>query len=762
MSGSILGAAVKRAEDPRFLRGEGTYIPNHLVDGAHYLVPVRSSIPHGRLNGVDTSFAADMPGVVAVYTAADLELNPTSPGVRGVDRGFSRPPIAIDAVRFAGEVVAVVVAETERQGVDAAGMVFADIDPLPVVTSVRAALAPDAPVLHPEAGSNVALSHAAEPVPGLFDGADRVIRTTIENQRVAAVPLETNSALAIPHDDRLEIRVGSQNIFGHRIVISKGLGIDRDTLHAIVPDMGGGFGAKFYSYPEQIIAGAVALQLGVPVRWHESRRDNMVGMTQGRAQEIDVEMGVRSDGTVVGLRIDVIQDVGAYPLFGAYLPTWTVLMASGPYAIPQIEAGFTSIVTNTTPVHAYRGAGRPEATHLLERTLDIVAAELGLDPAEVRRRNFISPDQFPYATPTGAEYDTGDYERALDMALDAVGYADLRHEQAARRNSGDARQLGIGISSYVEITAPEGSPQEWAEVEIDDEGGATIRVGTSGHGQGHETAFAQLVSGLTNIPMERIAFVQGDTDKVARGAGTGGSRSLQLGGSAVYRATEQVVAKARRIVADRLEAAEEDIVVTEDGRLGVAGVPDSGMSWGEVAAIAAEPDALSEEEPGLAATLVFEQGYATFPFGTHVSVVEVDTVTGDVKLVRHVAVDDCGTVLNPLLVAGQVHGGFAQGAGQALWEHVRYDEDGNPLSGNLTSYLIPTAGSLPFVERHVMETATPYNPLGAKGIGEAATIGSTPAIHNAVIDALAPFGVRHIDMPLTAARVWEAIRASTK
>ncbi len=760
MSGSILGAAVKRAEDPRFIRGRGSYIPNHHVAGAVFLVPVRSPIPHGRLNGVDTSFAETMPGVLGVFTAADLDVRPPSPGVREVDRAFSRPPLATDTVRFAGELVAVVVAETERQAVDAAGMVFADIDPLPPVTSVSHALAPNAPIVHEVVGSNVAMAVESEAPEDLFAGAERRVRTTIHNQRLAAVPMEANSALAIPHDDRLEIRVGSQNVFGHRAVIARSLGMEREAVHAVVPDMGGGFGAKFYAYPEQILVGAVARKLGVPVRWHETRRDNLIGMTHGRAQDIEVEAGVRSDGRIVGLRVHVIQDVGAYPLFGAYLPEWTRLMAVGPYAIPKVHATSQSVVTNTTPVHAYRGAGRPEATHFLERLMDLIAAEVGVDPVEVRRRNLLTRDQFPYATPTGTEYDSGDYSRALDLALETAGYDDLRAEQARRRDAGEPIQLGIGLSCYVEITAPEGNPQEWGEVEIDEAGVATIRVGTSGHGQGHETAFAQLVSSLTNIPMERVAFVQGDTDRVARGAGTGGSRSLQLGGSAIYRATEDVVAKAKGIVAGHVEAAVEDIVLTDDGRLGVAGVPDTNMTWGEVAAIAMDPDGLSEEEPGLAAAVVFEQGQPTFPFGTHISVVEVDTTTGDVRLVRHIAVDDCGTVLNPLLVAGQVHGGFAQGAGQALWEQVQYDEDGNPLSGNLTSYLIPTAGSLPLVERGIVETPTPYNPLGAKGIGEAATIGSTPAIHNAVMDALAPYGIRHIDMPLTPSRVWQAINES--
>jgi carbon-monoxide dehydrogenase large subunit len=759
MSGSILGASVRRVEDPRFIRGRGSYIPNHDVEGAVYLAAVRSQIPHGRLIGVDTSMATSMPGVVAVFTAADLDVSPTSPGVRGVDRGFSRPPLAIDTVRFAGEIVAVVVADSERAATDAAAMVFADIDPLPAVVTTSAALAADAPVLHPAVGTNVAYVGGGDPGGGhgVLDGADSVVELTIVNQRLAAVPMENNAALAIPHDDRLEVRLGSQNVFGHRIGLSRALGIEREELHVVVPDMGGGFGAKYYLYPEQVLCGAVAMKLGVPVRWHETRSENLVGMTQGRAQEINVQAAVQRDGEVTGLRLDIVQDAGAYPVFGAFLPQWTALMSVGPYAIPQVHVSYRSVVTNTTPIHAYRGAGRPEATHLLERTMDAVAGALGLDPVDVRRRNLLAADDFPYRTPTEAEYDSGDFHGALDLALDAAGYDELRAEQRRRREAGNALQLGIGVSCYVEITAPEANPGEWGEVEIDEQGGATVRVGTSGHGQGHETAFAQIVSAHTGIPMDQIAFVQGDTDKVARGAGTGGSRSLQLGGSAIFRAAEDVVAKAKRIVADHLEAAVEDVVLVESGGLGVAGVPDSAMPWGEIAALAADPEGFAEEEPGLAAAVVFEQGFATFPFGTHVSVAEIDTTTGDVRLLRHVAVDDCGTLLNPMLVAGQVHGGFAQGAGQALWEHVRYDDDGNPLSGNLTSYLIPTAASLPFVERVVMETPTPHNPLGAKGIGEAATIGSTPAIHNAVLDAVAHLGVTHIDMPLTPGRVWEAI-----
>ncbi|CAN5343464.1 MAG: xanthine dehydrogenase family protein molybdopterin-binding subunit [Acidimicrobiia bacterium] len=755
MAGSILGAAVKRAEDPRFVRGRGTFIPNQVVEGALSMVPIRSQIAHGRIVSIDTSFALPMPGVVGVYTAVDIDLPVSAPGATGVPGAFGRPPIAIDTVRFAGEIVALVVAETERQAVDAASAVYVDIDPLPVITDPVAALQPDAPLLFPEAGTNVCLSGGDEPDPGFFDGCEVRVTANIVNQRVAAVPLETGSALAVPDGDRLHLSVGSQNVFSHRNAISRATGFDRDRLHAMVPDMGGGFGAKFYVYPEQTLTAKLAIDLGRPVRWHESRRDNLVAMTQGRGQRIEVELGADASGRVLAIRMRILQEAGAYPLFGAYLPTWTRLMATGVYAIERLEGSWQSVVTNTTPIHAYRGAGRPEATHAIERAMDVLAAQLGIDPVELRRRNYLDPGVFPYTTPSGAVYDSGDYQRNLDTALDLAGYGRLRTEQSRRRADGDPVRLGIGVATYVEITAGD-DQKEWAGVEVHDDGSATARVGTSGHGQGHETAFAQLLCGLTGIPMERISVLQADSDIIARGWGTGASRSLQLGGTAVMEAGGQVLAKARRIVADHLEAAVEDIVVLPDERLGVSGVPAAALTWAEVARIAAElPD-----DPGLAAELIHDQGHATFPFGTHVSVVEVDTVTGTVRLVRHIAVDDCGVVLNPLLVAGQVHGGFAQGAGQALWEQVLYDEDGNPLTGSLVSYLIPTAASLPFVERGVTVTPTPYNALGVKGIGEAATIGSTPAIHNAVIDALSDLGITHIDMPLTGHRVWEALRSA--
>ncbi len=763
MPGSILGAAVRRTEDPRFIRGEGGYLPNRVIDGALFMVPVRAGIPHGHLGGVDVSMASDLPGVVGIFTAADLDLAVAASGARGVAPEFGRPPLAMDTVRFSGEIVAVVVATSERSAFDAATMVFPDIDPLPAVSDAYRAMQPDAPILHPEAGTNVALAvgiEAGADDAGFFAEADVVVRTRIANQRLAPVPLETNSALAVPTEDGLDLWVGSQNVFAHRNAISRAIGLDRNRIHAMVADMGGGFGAKFYVYPEQVIVAALAMRLDTPVRWHESRRDNLAAMTHGRAQTLDVEIGATGEGRITGLRVRAVQDVGAYPLFGARLPEWTRLMAPGVYDIPKVDFGWRSVVTNTNPVHAYRGAGRPEATHAIERIMDMLAAELHLDPVELRRRNFIGPDRFPHTTATGAEYDSGNYEAALDRALETAGIDELRADQQRRRREGARFQLGVGVACYVEVTAPDGY-HEWSGVEVHEDGMVTVRVGTSGHGQGHETAFAQVASSLLNIDIDLITVVQADTAVIPRGAGTGGSRSLQLAGSAVLQATGKVVAKARRVVAGHLEAAYDDIVVFDDGRVGVAGVPDTGLTWSQVATLAADPAAVPEGEPtGLAADLVFDQGHPTFPFGTHVAVVEVDTETGAVRLLRHIACDDCGTVVNPLLVAGQVHGGVAQGVGQALYEQFHYDEDANPLSGTLASYLIPTAESMPSIERTWTVTPTPYNPLGAKGIGEAATIGSTPAVHNAVVDALSHLGVRHLDMPLTPWNVWEAIRTT--
>jgi aerobic carbon-monoxide dehydrogenase large subunit len=759
MPGSILGASVKRVEDPRFITGQGRYLGNLPFEGAAWAAFVRSPVAHGRVVSIDAADARSAPGVIGVFTAPDLDLRPIAPAVADLDDSAGRPPIALDTVRFVGEIVAVVVAETERQAVDAADLAWVDIDPLPAVASTAAAETEGAPLLFPSLGSNVVVDHRATG-PDPLDGAEVVVEGEFHNQRLMAIPLEPNGAVASWDGERLDVWAGSQNVFGPRFHIARCLGIDRALVRVRVPDVGGGFGAKIMTAPEQIVVAALARALGRPVRWQERRTENMLTMTHGRSQRQRIRLGAHRDGTLVGMDVELIQDVGAYIYFGAEISEWTELMAAGPYRVPAISVARRSVLTNTTPIHAYRGAGRPEATAMVERAMDMLAGELGMDPAELRRRNLLRPDEFPHVTATGARYDSGDYHTALDRALELTGYGDVRAEQDARRQAGDRRQLGVGISTYVEVTAPE-ARKEWGAVEVHPDGTVTARTGVSPHGQGHETSFAQIVSGLLGIPLDRIRLEWGDTDTIARGSGTMGSRSMQLGGTAVLRAGEGVLEKAREIVAHLAEAAKDDVVLFEDGRIGVAGVPDTGRTWAEVATAAADPAMLPDGmDPGLSVENVIAQEGATYPFGAHVTVVEVDTETGDVTLLRHVAVDDCGVIFNRLLVDGQVHGGVAQGVGQALFEQVLYDEGANPLTANLTTYLLPTATTMPsFVVDHT-ETPTPENPLGAKGIGESGTIGSTPAVQNAVIDALSHLGVRHVDMPLTAWRVWEAIRAA--
>ncbi len=729
------------------------------ADNALHLRSVRSPIPHGTLNSVDTTDAAQMPGVVAVLTAADFDLPPNRP-TRPADLATSRPLIATEKVRFVGEIVAVVVAENPVAAADAADLVWADIDPLEAAPTIEHALAAT-DLLYPEIGTNVVHEDGDPADPDFFTDADVVVEGRFYNQRLAAVPLETSNALAVPESDgTLTAWVSSQNVFGPRNTIAKALGMDRSEVRGRVTDMGGGFGAKFYNYPEQILAAELARRYGRPVRWSETRTENMVAMTHGRAQHQRVTIGAKNDGTITGLRVHVDQDVGAYPTFGVYIPVWTRLMASGVYKIPKIEFYYRDIVTNTMSIHAYRGAARPEAAALLERILDMLADRLDFDPAELRRRNFVAPHEFPYTTPVGARYDSGEYEKALDAALGIAGYDALRAEQARRRTAGDSKLLGIGISSYVEITAPDGQ-EEWGAAEVHDDGTVTVRVGTSSHGQGHETAFAQVAAAQFKIPYTDVTVIFGDTRLIERGEGTGGSRSLQLGGGAVQEASEKVVVRAKHIAAAHLEASVDDIVVFDGGKVGVKGVPDTGLTWAELVRLSHEEVHMSgEAEGGLAEETVFQQGDATYPFGTHISVVEVDTETGAVQLLRHIAVDDAGEILNRYLMDGQVHGGIAQGAGQALLEEFKYDEWANPLTGNLVSYLIPMSVNLPLFEIAHTVTPTPHNAMGVKGIGEAATIGSTPAIQNAVIDAVRHLGIEHIDMPLTSARVWEAINAA--
>ncbi len=760
MPGSILGNRVVRKEDPKFLTTGGVYLDDldaPELAGAAYVAYVRSPVAHGTITSIDSSEALALPGVIKVFTGTDLGLEPLP---SAFNPGVSRPLLAIERVRYVGEPIAAVVAETRFGAADAAHAVLVDIDPLDACTDPEAAMT--SPVqLFEGAPGNVVFDTMALGMPDVTGDeffADCEVTATgrFVNQRVAPCPLEVRSSAAVWIGDRLHQWISTQHAQGVKEQFVAGNGVEADQVRVITPDVGGGFGAKITTYPEEIVLGPIAKRLGRAVRWQETRSESMMGLGHGRAQVQHVTIGGRRDGTVTHYRLQVIQDSGAFCDMGAILaPFMTRPMSSGVYAIPNIECRTTSVVTNTTPTTAYRGAGRPEATAAIERAMDIFAAEIGKDPADVRRTNLIAPFLEPHTTAIDQTYDVGDYVGALDRALETAGYQELRAEQARRRESGDPVQLGIGISTYVEITGGVPPMGEAAKIEVRDDGRAIIYTGTSPHGQGHDTAWSMIANAKTGIPMDRIELVWGDTDLVPAGGGTMGSRSLQHGGAAVDKAAGELVDMAREVAARELEADVADVQLDVDrGAFHVAGTPAVTKSWADLATAAVEGG-----QPLLIDTR-FEAGGPSFPFGAHVAVVEVDTETGRVRHTRHVAVDDAGRVLNPLLLEGQVHGGVAQGAAQALMEEVRYDDDGNPVTSNLADYAMISAAELPSFEIVHMETPTPLNPLGAKGIGESGTIGSTPAVQSAVVDALAHLGVRHVDMPATPERVWQAIAAA--
>ena len=550
----------------------------------------------------------------------------------------------------------------------------------------------------------------------------------------------------------LTVWLSTQNAQISRSILAGALGIDPAAIRVITPDVGGGFGAKVGLDRDGITVAWAAGRAG-PVRWTETRRENLLGMTHGRAQQQAITLGGTQDGHLLAYRLEIIQDTGAYPRMSGFLPGLTSLMAVGPYEIPHVETAFRVVVTNTTPVSAYRGAGRPEATAAIERAVDLFAAEIGMDPAEVRRRNLIPAGSFPYTTASGATYDSGDYVRALDAVLAGAGYAALREEQARRRERGSVLQLGLGLASYVEITAADAAAGETARLVVHGDGSATVYTGSSAHGQGHHTAWAMLVQAELGIPMASVTVIHGDTEAIPEGVGTYASRSLQLGGVAVHMAALDVKEQARQVAANLLEASEADLELdAQTGIWAVRGDPATGQTWADVAGHAGPG--------GLAAAVEYTGGRPTFPFGTHLAVAEVDTETGKARLVRLVTVDDAGTVVNPVLAEGQRHGGIAQGVAQALLEEMVYDPDGNPLTSTLADYAMISAAELPSFELLPSETPTDINPLGAKGIGEAGTIGAAPATQNAVIDAVSHLGVRHIDMPATPARIWAAISAA--
>lgn len=751
--GSILGNAVTRKEDPGLLTGSNDYVDDLDIESAQ-IVFVRSTMAHASLLEVDTSEAVNMPGVLAVYTSDNLGMDAINQS-EFMDPSMNRPPLAVGRVRFVGDIVAAIVAESHSQAVDAAEQVIVDYDPLPANADIEAALGDGADILWEGAESNVCFAIGNEyDGPDVNEGADAVVSQRIVTQRLAGVPMEPNGCVAIPEGDSMTFYASTQTAHGLRDGLAPSIGLDPENLRVVAPWVGGGFGPKAGLYIEHILCAKAAQELNTPVKWTEQRGENMLAMAQGRAMVMNAELGVNNDGSIVGLKARVVADAGAYPAIGAILPMLTMQLSQAVYNIPAIDFFAQSVVTNTTFIGAYRGAGRPEATQMVERILDKAANAIGMDPAELRRKNYLQPDAFPLTTLVGANYDSGEYERSLDAVLEASGYADLRAEQARRRESDDPKLLGIGVSSYVEVTAPIGLHVEYGSCEINDDGSATIKVGTSSHGQGHDTAFSMIVNDVLGIPMDEVNHVDADTEEVARGAGTLGSRSLQAGGSAIYEASQVVLEKGKQLAASLLEASAEDIVVGE-GALQVAGVPAKSISWADLASAAVE----QEIEGGLAHELDFDGSDATYPFGSHVAVVEIDRETGHVDLLRHIAVDDCGTILNPMLVNGQQHGGIAQGIAQALWEHVQYDEDANPVTASLMDYLMPSAAELPSFEVSNTETASPRNPLGAKGIGESGTIGSTPAVHNAVCDAVAHLGVEHVDMPCTPQAVWQALQS---
>ena len=758
--GSILGNRVLRKEDPKFLTTGGEYVDDllnepRLVGGLH-VTYARSSAAHARINSIDISEAEAMPGVVAVFTAASLELQPVPAAFNPM---VARTLLASDKVRYVGEPIVAIVTETREQGEDAAEAIIVDYDYLEAFVDLETSMASSTHI-YESAGSNVVFDTTALGIPentgdAYFEGCEVIVKGRFLNQRVAPCPLEVRGAAAVWGDDgRLTQWLSTQHAQGAVAPIAAANGVAETQVHILTPDVGGGFGAKIGAYPEELLLGVIAKKVGRAVKWRETRSESMVALGHGRAQLQYITLGGTKAGKVTHYQLWAIQDSGGFADMGTILaPFMTRPMSSGVYAIPNIECRTTSVVTNTTPVVAYRGAGRPEATAAIERAMDLYAFEIGMDPAEVRRINLIPKFLEPHTTVVGQTYDVGDYETALDKALQVAGYTELRAEQAKRRARGDAKQLGIGVSVYVEITGGVGNGES-AKVEVLDDGRAVVYTGTSPHGQGHDTAWSMLVQEQTGIPMDKIELVWGDTDLVPIGTGTMGSRSLQQGGNAVFAVAGELVNKAKSVAARILEVSEADVVLDKDrGAFHVVGTPAVTKTWADLAIAEKSTGGLNHND-------VINVSGATFPFGAHVAVVEVDTETGKVRHIAHTACDDAGKVLNPLLLEGQIHGGVAQGAAQALLEEVMYDADANPITSNLADYGFISAAELPSVTVVHMETPTPINLLGAKGIGESGTIGSTPALQSAVVDAVSHLGVRNIEMPCTAERVWQAIQAA--
>ncbi|MEW6209722.1 MAG: glyceraldehyde dehydrogenase subunit alpha [Acidobacteriota bacterium] len=784
MASKYVGKRVKRTEDPRLIQGLGHYVDDIKLPDTLHVAFLRSIHAHARITDIDVSEARNAPGVVAVYTGADVadRIGPVPcagalPDLRVPDyRALAR-----DKVYFVGQPVAAVVATDRYAARDAVDLIMCEYEELPAVVDVEEA-ARGGPVIYEEYGDNIAyrLTSGEGDIDAAMAAADRVVSQRIVHQRLAPIAMEPRGVLAryLPGEQELTLWSSTQIPHLLRTQVALMLGIPENKLRVIAPEVGGGFGSKLNVYAEEALLGWISMQHGKPVKWIETRRENIQATIHGRGQVGYVEVGCKNDGTITGLRYNVFADMGAYhQLLTPAIPTLTGLMLSGCYKIPAIQMNVTAVFTNKMSTDAYRGAGRPEATYVIERAMDIVAAELGMDTTEVRRKNFPAPDEFPFKTATGLFYDSGNYAGALDKALEKAGYKQLREEQKKARDEG--RLIGIGVSTYVEICAlgpsqamPAGG-WESATVRIEPTCKVTVLTGASPHGQGQETSFAQLVAEELGVDLNDVTVIHGDTSIVQYGIGTFGSRATAVGGTAVYNAVQSLKEKASKIAANIMgvDAAavtfSEGVFSAEAAAAATAG--DGTLAEGAPRSVTIQEVALAAHlarqipagmEPGLSATNFFEPSNFTFPFGTHIAVVEVDRETGEIKFLRYVAVDDCGKVINPMLVEGQIHGGIVQALGQALYEEVVYDEQGQLVTGTLMDYAVPKAAHAPRFELDSTETPSPVNPMGVKGVGEAGTIGATPAIVNAVVDALSPFGVRHLDMPIRPEAVWRIVNKS--
>jgi carbon-monoxide dehydrogenase large subunit len=757
----LVGAKVKRREDPRLICGRGQYVDDISLPSTLHVAILRSPYAHAKIKSVETETARQHPGVVAVIVGAEIKDEVGTLPVSGGNETLRVPKhyvLAVDKVCYVGEGVAAVVAEDRYTARDALDLIRVEYEPLPVVSDPEKALAPGAPVIHSEWPDNVAFRSDQKQgnLTKAFKEAHKVVKQRLVHQRLAPIAIETRGVLAHYLSSDKELTVWSSTQIPHMLKshLSQMLKLPENQVRVVAPEVGGGFGSKLNVYAEEGLLGYLALKLNRPVKWSEGRGENIQATIHGRGQVGEVEMAVKKDGTILGLRYKVIADIGAYhQLFTPAIPPFTGLMLSGCYKIPAISMELTAAFTNKMSTDAYRGAGRPEATYVIERMIDRVAHELGIDPVKVRTKNFVKPAEFPFQTATGLAYDSGNYQRALNKALKLANYEKLRRDQKRLRSQG--RYLGIGLSTYVEICAmgPKGM-WEYGKVEVESNGKVKVLSGASPHGQGQETSFAQIVADELGVGLDDITVVHGDTSAVPKGIGTFGSRATAVGGIAIYQAAGKVKEKARELASHLLEVDSDDLNFSE-GRFSVKGVPKKGLTIQQIAQEARLPKNLPKDmDPGLAAESQFEPSNFTFPFGTHVCLVEVEPQTGRVEIKKYLAVDDCGKVINPLLVDGQIQGGIVQGLGQALFEQVVYDENGQLLTGSLMDYALPRAADLPRLNLTRTETPTPVNPLGIKGIGEAGTIGSTPALVNAVVDALVPFEVAHIDMPLTPEKIW--------